>query len=188
MRNRARREGLRRRKAATRSSTATARLATAGIPSAAIVLAALLVSSVTKVSAAGRDLSNEATMLTLAGILVDGTLSVSADGKIASVGPTAPNQGVIAPIKVSGVVLPGFIDLHDHLTWNVQPRWLPSRKFSNRYEWQDAAKHDCVLSNPHYAAMNTVSCEAEIEIKALARRSRSSGRASRLSTDSSARC
>jgi 5-methylthioadenosine/S-adenosylhomocysteine deaminase len=129
----------------------------------------LLVSSVTKVSAAGRDLSIEATMLTLAGILVDGTLSVSADGKIASVGPTAPNQGVIAPIKVSGVVLPAFIDLHDHLTWNVQPRWLPSRKFSNRYEWQDAAKHDCVLSNPHYAAMNTVSCEAEIEIKALAR-------------------
>jgi 5-methylthioadenosine/S-adenosylhomocysteine deaminase len=134
------------------------------------VLAALLVSSVTKVSAAGRDWSIEATMLTPTGILVDATLSVSADGKIASVGPTASNQGVTAPIKVSGVVLPGFIDLHDHLTWNVQPRWLPSRKFSNRYEWQDAAEYDRVLSNPHYAAMNTVSCEAEIyaEIKALA--------------------
>jgi len=57
-----------------------------------------------------------------------------------------------------------------HLTWNVQSRWLPSRKFSNRYEWQDAAEYDRVLSNPHYAAMNTVSCGAEIyaEIKALA--------------------
>ena len=87
-----------------------------------------------------------------------------------SVGPTASNQAVIAPVKVSGVVLPGFIDLHNHLTWNVQPRWLPTRKFFNRYEWQDAAEYDRVLSNPHYAAMNTVSCEAEIyaEIKALA--------------------
>jgi 5-methylthioadenosine/S-adenosylhomocysteine deaminase len=134
------------------------------------VLAALLVSPVTNVNAAARDWSIEATILTPAGILVDGTLSVSADGKIASVGPTASNQGGTAPIKVSGVVLPGFIDVHDHLTWNVQSRWLPSRKFSNRYEWQDAAEYDRVLSNPHCAAMNTVSCEAEIyaEIKALA--------------------
>ena len=68
-------------------------------------------------------------MLTSSGIVVDGTLSISANGKIVSVGPTASKQAVIAPVKVSGVVLPGFIDLHDHLTWNVQPRWLPTRKF-----------------------------------------------------------
>lgn len=25
------------------------------------------------------------------------------------------------------IILPGFIDLHDQLTWNIQPRWLTDR-------------------------------------------------------------
>ena len=121
-------------------------------------------------SASAADWSIAGMMLTPTGIVTDGTLSISGEGKIVSVGPSASAQGTAGPVKVSGIILPGFIDLHDHLTWNVQPRWLPSRKFVNRYEWQDAAEYDRVLSNPHYAAMNTVSCEAEIyaEIKALA--------------------
>jgi 5-methylthioadenosine/S-adenosylhomocysteine deaminase len=120
-------------------------------------------------SAKGADLTVSGMMLTPTGIVADGTL-VSKDGKVASVGPSTSIQGPDVPVKLPGIILPGFIDLHDHLTWNVQPRWLPNRKFFNRYEWQDAAEYDRVLSNPHYAAMNTVSCEAEIyaEIKALA--------------------
>jgi len=120
--------------------------------------------------ASAADWSIAGMMLTPTGIVADGTLSISGEGKIVSVGPSASAPGTAGPVKVSGIILPGFIDLHDHLTWNVQPRWLPSRKFFNRYEWQDAAEYDRVLSNPHYAAMNTVSCEAEIyaEIKALA--------------------
>src|ERR1700730_16885750 len=126
--------------------------------------------ALTAVSGSATDWSIAGTMLTPAGVLADGTLWISGDGKIVSVGPSTSAQGTAAPVRVSGIILPGFIDLHDHLTWNVQPRWLPSRKFYNRYEWQDAAEYDRVLSNPHYAAMNTVSCEAEIyaEIKALA--------------------
>jgi 5-methylthioadenosine/S-adenosylhomocysteine deaminase len=121
-------------------------------------------------SAPAAEWSIAGTMLTPAGVLADGTLSISNDGTIASVGPSMPAQGATAAIRVTGIILPGFIDLHDHLTWNVQPRWLPGRKFYNRYEWQDDAEYDRVLSNPHYVAMNTVSCEAEIyaEIKALA--------------------
>ena len=126
--------------------------------------------SLTMETAAVADWSIAGTILTPQGIVTDSTLSISADGKIASVGPSTAAQGTTSPVKVSGIILPGFIDLHDHLTWNVQPRWLPSRKFFNRYEWQDAAEYDRVLSNPHYAAMSMVSCEAEIyaEIKALA--------------------
>jgi 5-methylthioadenosine/S-adenosylhomocysteine deaminase len=120
--------------------------------------------------AARADWTFSGTMLAPTGVIADGTISIS-DGKIASIGPSASTAGKTAPIKLPGIILPGFIDLHDHLTWNVQPRWLPGRKFSNRYEWQDAAEYDRVLYNPHYSpAMNAVSCEAEIyaEIKALA--------------------
>jgi 5-methylthioadenosine/S-adenosylhomocysteine deaminase len=119
-------------------------------------------------SALGADLNVSGLMLMPTGVIAEGTL-IASGGKIVSIG-TGPILGPGTPIKLPGIILPGFIDLHDHLTWNVQPRWLPSRKFSNRYEWQDAAEYDRVLSNSHSSAMNTISCEAEIyaEIKALA--------------------
>lgn len=121
-------------------------------------------------NAAGTDWTFSGTMLAPTGVIADGTISISS-GKIASIGPSGSIQGAGTPIKLPGIILPGFIELHNHLTWNVQPRWLPSRKFSNRYEWQDAAEYDRVLFSPHYSpAMSAVSCEAEIyaEIKALA--------------------
>lgn len=33
-------------------------------------------------------------------------------------------------VKVPWIILPGFIDLHDHLTWNIQPRWLTGRNLT----------------------------------------------------------
>ena len=121
-------------------------------------------------NASAADWSIAGTLLTPTGVLADGTLSISNNGKFIAVGPTSNVRGASTAVRVSGIVLPGFIDLHDHLTWNIQPRWLPGQKFHNRYEWQDATEYDRVLSNPHYIAMNTISCEAEIyaEIKALA--------------------
>lgn len=35
-----------------------------------------------------------------------------------------------SPVKVPWIILPGFIDLHDHLTWNIQPRWLTGRSLT----------------------------------------------------------
>lgn len=32
--------------------------------------------------------------------------------------------------KMPWIILPGFIDLHDHLTWNIQPRWLTGRSLT----------------------------------------------------------
>src|ERR1700744_3886661 len=79
--------------------------------------------------AQGTEWNVSGTILTATGILADGTLSISADGKIANVGPTDSIQATGNRVRISGIILPGFIDLHDHLTWNVQPRWLPSRKY-----------------------------------------------------------
>jgi 5-methylthioadenosine/S-adenosylhomocysteine deaminase len=134
-----------------------------------LVYAALLAASLPAAGAAGADWSIAGTILSPNGIIADGTLSIS-DQKISSVGPSATVRGAANSIKVQGIILPGFIDLHNHLTWNILPRWVPGRKFSNRYEWQDSPEYDRVLSNPHYIVMGEVSCEAEIyaEIKALA--------------------
>jgi 5-methylthioadenosine/S-adenosylhomocysteine deaminase len=121
----------------------------------------------TSVTAADWGISG--TLLTPDGIVADNTMSIS-DGKVLSIDPTGSARAAVNAVPVSGIILPGFIDLHDHLTWNIQPRWLPGRKFNNRYEWQDTAEYDRVLNNPHYAELPTVFCEAEIyaEIKALA--------------------
>jgi 5-methylthioadenosine/S-adenosylhomocysteine deaminase len=107
-------------------------------------------------------------VLTPQGLLQDGVIKIRGD-TIAAVGRRV-DVGDSDAVVVKGVILPGFIDLHDHLTWNVLPRWLPGRRFANRYEWQDAAEYDRLLVTPHAAAMNSAKCEVEIyaEVKALA--------------------
>lgn len=112
-------------------------------------------------------------VLTLSGVVRDGALSVSGQ-TIGAVGPAASVPNAASAIKPrDAVILPGFVDLHNHLTWNTLPRWLPGRKFTSRYEWQDAPEYDRLLVAPHNAAMDPdtgVPCESEIyaEIKALA--------------------
>ncbi|CAF4326347.1 unnamed protein product, partial [Rotaria magnacalcarata] len=34
-----------------------------------------------------------------------------------------PNDAII--VHINGVILPGLIDVHNHLTWNIFPRWKP---------------------------------------------------------------
>ncbi len=39
-------------------------------------------------------------------------------------------------IDLDGYAYPGFIDTHNHVHWNVIPKWSAGRLFNNRYEWQ----------------------------------------------------
>jgi cytosine/adenosine deaminase-related metal-dependent hydrolase len=55
-------------------------------------------------------------------------------------------------VTIDGVIFPGLIDLHNHLTWNVLPNWHPPRLFTNRYEWQETPEYALSLSGP-YGAM-----------------------------------
>jgi 5-methylthioadenosine/S-adenosylhomocysteine deaminase len=109
------------------------------------------------------------TILTPDGIIADSAISIR-NGAIAAIGPSATLPNPAAAVTAPGIIIPGFIDLHNHLTWNVLPRWIPSRKFNNRYEWQDTAEYDRVLVQPHNAVLNAAACESEIyaEIKAIA--------------------
>jgi 5-methylthioadenosine/S-adenosylhomocysteine deaminase len=102
-------------------------------------------------------------------VIVDGAVSVSGQ-TIAAVGQRTALARHTTTIATGGIILPGFIDLHNHLTWNILPRWIPGHRFRNRYEWQDSAEYDRVLQAPHTVAVNEAECEAEIfaEIKVLA--------------------
>jgi cytosine/adenosine deaminase-related metal-dependent hydrolase len=102
------------------------------------------------------------------GIIIDGAVAV-AGSTLSYVGQASSVPNALTLIETNAIVIPGFIDLHNHLTWNILPRWIPNHKFGNRYDWQDTAEYDRVLVAPHMAAMSAVGCEAEIyaEIKAL---------------------
>jgi 5-methylthioadenosine/S-adenosylhomocysteine deaminase len=109
------------------------------------------------------------TILTPTGVLENGAISIS-DKTIKAVGLSADIPGAANAVKMPGIILPGFIDLHNHLTWNVLPRWVPARKFGNRYEWQDAAEYDRNLVAPHAIVLGAAACQTQIyaEIKAIA--------------------
>ncbi|QQO33216.1 amidohydrolase family protein [Bradyrhizobium diazoefficiens] len=131
-------------------------------------LAALAFSALTTANAAD-DWTISGMVLSPNGIISDGAIAISKQ-MITAVGPSASIPSSSSAIKVPGIILPGFIDLHDHLTWNVLPRWIPARKFNNRYEWQDTAEYDRALVAPHNIVLADAACETEIyaEIKALA--------------------
>jgi amidohydrolase family protein len=134
---------------------------------AAVILVTLRVSSFGQPLP---DWSITGTVLTPNGVVADSGLTVSpAKGTITAIGPAASLQNASSAIKTQGVIIPGFIDLHNHLTWNVLPRWIPGRKFNNRYEWQDTAEYDRLLVQPHNAVIAAAACEAEIyaEVKAI---------------------
>jgi 5-methylthioadenosine/S-adenosylhomocysteine deaminase len=102
-------------------------------------------------------------------VISDGMIAISG-AKISAVGSGAALPAGVSALKVQGVILPGFVDLHNHLTWNVLPRWLPAHRFSNRYEWQDDPEYDRLLVAPHDAVLDVAACETVMfaEIRVLA--------------------
>jgi len=88
------------------------------------------------------------TVVTPDTVIDDGIVVVAGD-KIAAVG-----RGVEVPkdakvIATGGVILPGFIDLHNHLTWNVFPRFRTYKEFGSRYDWQQLELYHIAMVTPH---------------------------------------
>jgi 5-methylthioadenosine/S-adenosylhomocysteine deaminase len=133
-------------------------------------LAALLASICLVPLQAQRTYAISGTLVTPRGVIENGIMVVVND-RIQDIGanPTVPKDAVI--VKVDGVVFPGLIDLHNHLTWNVLPRWkLPRGPVANRYEWQAMPEYATSLSRPQGELISKgAGCDAEryAEIKAL---------------------
>ncbi len=99
--------------------------------------------------AAGR-FTLRGTVITPSEVLQSALVEVRGDriGAVAAADAAGAANDVI---DVDGVIVPGLVDLHNHLTWNVLPRWTPPRLFANRYEWQEQTDYALKLSGPHYA-------------------------------------
>lgn len=88
------------------------------------------------------------TIVTPEQVIENGTILIVGE-KIRDVGSnlTLPSGTIV--LETDGVILPGFVDLHNHITWNLFPRWKPTEKFANRYEWQQLPTYGIALATPH---------------------------------------
>jgi hypothetical protein len=92
------------------------------------------------------------------------------DGRIQDVGANLKVPKDTQTIRVDGVVFPGLIDLHNHLVWNVFPRWTLKSPVTDRYEWQALPENDAELNGPEAALIaGGKGCDMEryAEVKAL---------------------
>jgi 5-methylthioadenosine/S-adenosylhomocysteine deaminase len=75
------------------------------------------------------------TILTPDGVITHGYVGI-VDGRIVSVSEKDPGIPEAVTINTYGIIAPGLVDIHNHVPWNVMPRWAPGRVFNNRYEWR----------------------------------------------------
>jgi len=92
-------------------------------------------------------------------------------GKIAAIGTDLILPAGTKVIETGGIVYPGLIDLHDHVTWNVLSRWSSGTKSGARYDWQQLPEYQMALNVPHekfVAEGHGCAAERYAEVKAIA--------------------
>ena len=117
-----------------------------------------------------RSLELRGTVVTPAEVLQDAIVSITGN-KIGQVSPVSVSKQSASVVDTDSFIYPGLIDLHDHITWNLLPRWKPNELFNNRYEWQQRMAYAVALNEPHVklAADHELACDADRfgEIKAI---------------------
>ncbi len=92
-------------------------------------------------------------------------------GKIAAIGTDLVLPAGTKVIETGGIVYPGLIDLHNHVTWNVLSRWSSGTKSGARYDWQQLPEYRMALNVPHekfVAEGHGCAAERYAEVKAIA--------------------
>jgi 5-methylthioadenosine/S-adenosylhomocysteine deaminase len=102
-------------------------------------------------------------------VIEDGTVLLL-DGKIVASGAHVTLPAGTKVVHTDGILAPGLIDLHNHLSWNIFPRWKPIEEFGNRYDWQQKPVYNIQMTVPHeLITKEGLECEAEryAEVKAI---------------------
>lgn len=109
------------------------------------------------------------TLVTPETVIEDGTVVIQ-DGRIVAMGARVALPAGTKVVATGGIIAPGLIDLHNHLSWNIFPRWKPNQEFGNRYDWQQKPVYNIEMTVPHaLIAQEGLECEAEryAEVKAI---------------------
>jgi len=109
------------------------------------------------------------TLITPDGVVPDGVVLVQG-GLIVAAGAHVSLPPGTRTVETHGILAPGLIDLHNHLTWNVFPRWKPTAEFATRYDWQHSTLYSTLLEGPHQALSEAgLECQMEryAEVKAI---------------------
>jgi len=70
--------------------------------------------------------------------VIDGELVIEGD-TITCLATSCPDPPGATRITVTNAyILPGFVDAHNHVAYNVLPRWTPPKLYQNRGQWQGA--------------------------------------------------
>lgn len=109
------------------------------------------------------------TVITPDGIVPNGTVVIQ-NGVITAVGAQVTLPPGTKTLATGGVIAPGLIDLHNHLAWNVLPRWKPPVEYGTRYDWQQKAIYSLLMKEPFEAMVRSgLECQMEryAEVKAI---------------------
>src|SRR6201986_5173222 len=101
------------------------------------------------------------TLITPGGIVENGTVVIQ-QNKITAVGAKVKVPANSTVIDTGGIIAPGLINLHNHLTSNVFPRGHPIEELANRYDWQQKPIYQTLIESPH-AGMVADGPEGEME-------------------------
>ena len=112
----------------------------------------------------------EGTIVTPDDIIQDGWILIQ-DGQISLVSALKPDVPDAIEVHTGGIIFPGLIDLHNHISYNVFPHWHPSHLFSDRYEWRNDRDYIEQVSDPYgYLLDHGYFCDMNTygELRALA--------------------
>jgi 5-methylthioadenosine/S-adenosylhomocysteine deaminase len=102
-------------------------------------------------------------------VIEQGTVLLQ-DGRILASGAHITLPAGTKVLHTDGIIAPGLIDLHNHLTWNIFPRWKPIEEFGNRYDWQQKPVYNIQMTVPHQLIVQEgLECQAEryAEVKVI---------------------
>jgi 5-methylthioadenosine/S-adenosylhomocysteine deaminase len=109
-------------------------------------------------------------LVTPDGVIEGGWLDIE-KGHILHVEREKPEIPGAQVLETNDLVFPGFVDLHNHPSFNIFPRWTPPHKFPNRYAWRDWFVYQQQLETKGYALSRDPSNFCDIgeyvEVKAL---------------------
>ena len=135
-----------------------------------ILLATLATASLAQTTAPAPHLLISGNIVTPDGVIPHGWLDI-ANGHILHIEREKPDLPSVQILETHDLIFPGFIDLHNHPSYNVFPRWTPPHKFPNRYAWRDWNVYQQQLESKGRALQadpaNFCDIDEYVEVKAL---------------------